>query len=296
MFKKFIGGFLLAVMLQGSAYASTFASPEKVIVPNKVGEVYSSISSKVTRNPDDYESAEVFANFREIRTTGIKARTVYRSSNPIDIHGNKVRHTYADRLAMVAGIKTEIDLAENENEVKDNFKNSGTRKKYCYGLYKKGKIYSVHLRGDGLESKDWPNIAEAFRFMLDNDGPYLVHCRLGRDRAGIFSMLCSALAGASIEDLRKDYLQTFCNYYHIKPQSYEYEILRKFKADKIIYYIAHPECANDLQGVPDNISLYGIVPEEAAVNFFKVALKFSDKEIKDLQAKLKVEKDNEAML
>lgn len=296
MFKKFIGGFLLAVMLQGSAYASTFASPEKVIVPNKVGEVYSSISSKVTRNPADYESAEVFANFREIRTTGIKARTVYRSSNPIDIHGNKVRHNYADRLAMVAGIKAEIDLAENENEVQDNFKNSGTRKKYCYGLYKKGKIYSVHLRGDGLESKDWPNIAEAFRFMLDNDGPYLVHCRLGRDRAGIFSMLCSALAGASIEDLRKDYLQTFCNYYHIKPQSYEYEILRKFKADKIIYYIAHPECANDLQGVPDNISLYGIVPEESAVNFFKVALKFSDKEIKDLQAKLKVEKDNEAML
>ena len=151
-------------------------------------------------------------------------------------------HFTADRYIENDGSVTlslnEIDLAENENEVEENFKNSGARKKYCYSLYQKGKIYSVHLRGDGLESRDWPNIAEAFRFMLDNDGPYLVHCRLGRDRAGIFSMLCSALAGASIEDLRKDYLQTFCNYYHIKPQSYEYEILRKFKADKIIYYIA----------------------------------------------------------
>ena len=32
------------------------------------------------------------------------------------------------------------------------------------------------------------------------------------------------------------------------------------------------------------------------VTLFKVALKFSDKEIKDLQAKLKIEKVNEAML
>lgn len=296
MLKKIVGCALLAVMLQGTALAANFSGSDKVVVENKLGSVYSSVATKVTRNPSDYESPEVFANFREIKTTGMRAKTVYRSSNPIDIHGNKVRHSYADKLAMLAGIKAEIDLAETSTEVEENFKSSSVRKKYCYNLYLDGKIHSVYLRGDGLYSKDWPNIAEAFRFMLRNDGPFLVHCRLGRDRAGFFSMLCSALAGASVEELRKDYLQTFCNYYHIKPQSYEYEIFRKFKADKIIYYIAHPEYARDLQPMPTTVNLYGIVPEKAAYDFFKNALKFSDKEILALKAKLKAENKPEAIL
>ncbi|MGM9561538.1 MAG: tyrosine-protein phosphatase [Phascolarctobacterium sp.] len=296
MLKKIVGCALLAVMLQGTALAANFSGSDKVVVENKLGSVYSSVATKVTRNPSDYESPEVFANFREIKTTGMRAKTVYRSSNPIDIHGNKVRHSYADKLAMLAGIKAEIDLAETSTEVEENFKSSSVRKKYCYNLYLDGKIHSVHLHGDGLDSKDWPNIAEAFRFMLRNDGPFLVHCRLGRDRAGFFSMLCSALAGASVEELRKDYLQTFCNYYHIKPQSYEYEIFRKFKADKIIYYIAHPEYARDLRPMPTTVNLYGIVPEKAAYDFFKNALKFSDKEILALKAKLKAENKPEAIL
>ena len=134
-----------------------------------------------------------------------------------------------------------IDLSDDDSDLRDYFKNKGARKKYCYGLYQQGKLFNRHLHGNGLESGDWPLIADVFRFMLQNDGPYLIHCRLGRDRAGFVSMLCSALAGATVEDLRNDYMQTYCNYYHIKPHSYEYEIIRMFQADRIIYYIAHPE-------------------------------------------------------
>lgn len=290
MFKQIIIVVLFAAMLQGTAFAANFFESrkpviKKSVIENRLDIVYASLSD--SRNPSDYESPEVFANFREITTTGMKPKTVYRSSNPVDIKSNKVRHGYADKLARQAGIKAEIDLADDDNKLQEYFKSAAGRKKYCYGLYKKGKLFNRHIHGNGLNSSDWPSIAEAFRFMLQNEAPYLVHCRLGKDRAGFFSMLCSALAGATVDDLRKDYMQTYCNYYHIKPQSYEYEQIKRFQADPIIYYIAHPEYALDKQPMPKTISVNGIKPEEAAINFFKTALQLSDTEIEELQAKIK---------
>ena len=287
MFKKIISVAVFAVMLQGTVYAADFLGPKKSVIENRLDTVYASLNS--TRNPDDYESDEVFANFREITTTGMRPKTVYRSSNPVDFKSNKVRHSYADKLARTVGIKAEIDLTDDDSKLKGYFKSSAARKKYCYGLYQQGKLFNRHLRGNGLYSSDWPKIAEAFRFMLHNEGPFLVHCRLGRDRAGFFSMLCSALAGATVEDLRKDYMQTYCNYFHITPQSYEYEMIRMFQADRIIYYIAHPEYASDKKPMPKKINVREIVPEEAAVNFCKTALKFSNEEIEALQVLLKAQ-------
>ncbi len=53
--------------------------------------------------------------------------------------------------------------------------------------------------------------------------------------------------------------------------------------------MAHPEYAADKQSVPDQINVYEIVPEQAAKEFFKTALQFSDEEIEILQSKLKVQ-------
>lgn len=288
MFKKLTGALVLALMFQGYASAASFLGTEKTAVENRLGVVSSEISSKKTANVDDYASPEVFANFREIKTTGIKPKTVYRSSNPMDTFANKKRHKYADRLAAQVGIKAEIDLADNDQELQRNFPKSGVKEKYCYQLYEQGKLFNVKLRSNGLDSRDWDNIAAAFRFMLENDGPYLIHCRLGQDRAGFFSMLCAALAGATVDDLRRDYMLTYCNYYHIEPQSYEYEQIRKYRCDKILYYIAHPEFSRDKAAIPDDISVNGIVPQESAVNFLRTALKMSDAEIFALQKKLSV--------
>ena len=288
MLKQIISGMLIAVVLQGTAFAGEFLGPKKKVPDgSNLKAIYHSITRNETRNPGDYDSPEAFANFREIEATGLREKTVYRSSNPIDSKTNKVRHSYADKLAREAGIQAEIDLADTDSAVEGFFRSSGARKKYCYGLYRDGKLFNVRLRGSGLYSADWPNIAEAFRFMLYNDGPYSIHCRIGRDRAGFFSMLTAALAGATVDDLRRDYMQTYCNYNHLSPKSYEYEIIRMLKADRILYYIAHPEYARDKRPMPKTINVRDIVPEEAAVNFFKTALGFSDEEILALQEKLK---------
>lgn len=287
MFKKIIGSALLAITIQSVAFAADFTGTHKSKVENTLGIVWSAVEAKESDDPNDYASPEIFANFRAIKAKGLKENWVYRSSNPFNIYGNKARHSYADKLSMQAGINTEIDLADTDKDMAKYVKNAGVRKKYVYGLYYDGNFFNVHLGGNGLYSRDWPKIAEAFRFMMNNEGPYLVHCRIGKDRAGFFSMLCASLAGADLNDIRADYMQTYCNYYHIKPNSYEYSIIQKFQCDKIIYYMAHPEYAADKQRVPDQINVYEIVPEQAAKEFFRTALEFTDEEIEFLQSKLK---------
>lgn len=290
MFKRIIGAALLAAVVQSTALAADFMGSQKSVVENRLGIVSEEISKRETKSLSAYASPAVFANFREIKTTGLKPQLLYRSSNPVNIEANRNRHKYADALAREAGIQAEIDLGDSDADLERFFKNADARKKYCYGLYQEGKLWNKRLHADGRRSDDWENLAAAFRFMLNHDGPYLIHCRLGRDRAGLFSMLCSALAGATVQDLRDDYMQSYCNYNHLEKSSYEYEIIRKFRGDKILYYIAHPECASDKQVIPDNINVNSIVPEKAAVHFFKTALKFSDAEILALQNKLKAEK------
>ena len=121
MFKHIMGAVLIAILLQMTAFVSAFAGQHPAETNHLQRIVYKSVVRNKTRNPSDYISPEVFANFREIQTTGLKEKTVYRSSNPIDVIKNKVRHKYADELARKAGINAEIDLADDDKMVKRYF-------------------------------------------------------------------------------------------------------------------------------------------------------------------------------
>ena len=49
------------------------------------------------------------------------------------------------------------------------------------------------------------NIQKIGRFIISQEGPYYIHCRLGSDRTGVFSALFAALSGASWEEIVRDY-------------------------------------------------------------------------------------------
>ena len=61
--------------------------------------------------------------------------------------------------------------------------------------------------------------------MSSNEGPYLVHCTEGKDRAGFVSALLSCLMGASYEEVLADYMVTYDNYYGIKPGTDKYQAI-----------------------------------------------------------------------
>ena len=52
--------------------------------------------------------------------------------------------------------------------------------------------------------------------MIANEGPYLIHCTEGKDRAGFVSMLLEALMGGKKDEIVNDYMLSFENYYGVE--------------------------------------------------------------------------------
>ena len=71
-----------------------------------------------TNNREDYKnlSDAEFANFRNVATTGMGKNALYRSSSPINPEIG--RNTYADKAAEAAGVKTFMNLANDEATAK----------------------------------------------------------------------------------------------------------------------------------------------------------------------------------
>ena len=55
--------------------------------------------------------------------------------------------------------------------------------------------------------------------MLANEGPYLIHCNEGKDRAGFVTMLLECLMGGKVREITEDYMLSYENYYHVEKDS-----------------------------------------------------------------------------
>jgi len=151
-------------------------------------------------------SIEEFANFREVRTTGMGKKKLYRSSSPIDPCLG--RNLYADSLAKKAGIATFINLADSEKSAK-SFRNFET------SYYSTQDAIFLALPVEFFSTPFKEGLAKGFRFMIEHEGPYLAHCTFGMDRTGFTLAVLEALMGATSEDLGADYAKTFTNYFNV---------------------------------------------------------------------------------
>lgn len=168
----------------------------------------------------DYATDSIFANFRSITTTGLKPAVLYRSSSPVN---NELgRANYADKLTRAVGIKTVINLADSEDEIKSYAAADGFNSDYYISLYEKGNVISLNMDVDIAGEDFGKKLAEGLRFLSKNDGPYLIHCTEGKDRAGFASALLECLMGASLDEVVKDYMTTYENYYNVENGSEQY--------------------------------------------------------------------------
>ena len=166
---------------------------------------------------EDYAhlSDEAFANFRVIDTTGMGAGKLYRSSSPIN--PGIGRNTYADEAAGAAGIATVINLADSSNTYDSP---EGTYYLTCQVVY-------LNLSMDFQNEANRVGLANGIRFMIEGEGPYLVHCNEGKDRAGFVSALLECLMGATIEEVLDDYMETYVNYYGVEKGTEKYDVVVK---------------------------------------------------------------------
>ena len=171
-----------------------------------------------SENREDYPdlSDMEYANFRIVNTTGMGEGKLYRSSSPVNPEIN--RNKQADAAAADAGVRTFINLADNDETMKGY-------EGFAESYYAKQNIIGLNLGVDFAADEFKAGLAEGFRFIAANEAPYLVHCTEGKDRAGFTAAVLEALMGASAEEITADYMVTYYNYYGVQPGTEQYDVI-----------------------------------------------------------------------
>jgi len=152
-------------------------------------------------------SDEEFCNFREITLGSIVSNKLYRSSSPID--DSIGRNAYVDAIIEDKGVNTIINMTD---DVEEGTQFSGYNETY-YSTTTVGFL-KMSLAFKTQEFDD--SIIQCIRFINANDGPYLIHCVYGKDRTGFLCALLEALCGASITEIKADYVKTYENLFDVQ--------------------------------------------------------------------------------
>ena len=195
-----------------------------------------------TNDRNDYSSDAVFANFREIKGGNLGSYALYRSSSPVN---NEIgRAKYADKLAEESKINTVMNLADSSDAVEGYFKEEGFASPYYKSLYENGQVIALNM-GVSFKTREFQAaLVEGLTFLSLNEGPYLVHCNEGKDRAGFTSALLSALMGLSYDEIAADYMTSYENYYHVEKGTEQYEAVKRSNIDSMLSFIAGVEADN----------------------------------------------------
>ena len=195
-----------------------------------------------TNDRNDYSSDAVFANFREIKGGNLGSCALYRSSSPVN---NEIgRAKYADKLAEESKINTVMNLADSSDVVEGYFKEEGFASPYYKSLYENGQVIALNM-GVSFKTREFQAaLVEGLTFLSKSEGPYLIHCNEGKDRAGFTSALLSALMGLSYDEIAADYMTSYENYYHVEKGTEQYEAVKRSNIDSMLSFIAGVEADN----------------------------------------------------
>jgi protein tyrosine/serine phosphatase len=180
--------------------------------------------------PSDAEKV----NFREIRMGNIAPNTLYRSSHPIN--DNK-QEKIISLLAAQNKIKTIINLSDTISEIKI---------KSIFAPWYDKLLKNNHVAALGL---DLNNNSESFskkfkkglQFIINTEGPWLIHCHAGIDRTGFVSIVLETLMGAKLDDIIDDYLKSFYSMFN----SSVYGNLNKEEVFQLIFAMGDNMPVND---------------------------------------------------
>ncbi len=189
---------------------------------------YKGLSRRLGYHRENYPALtdEEFANFRMVRVSGIGEGKLYRSSSPVSTWGN--RNAIADSAARRAGVKTFVNLTDNDSSVKGH-------KGFEGSYYSTQKIIALNL-GMKYQSRTFrESLARGIREMAKSEAPFLIHCSLGKDRAGYVCALIECLMGAGMQEVIDDYLVSFGNYFGIKKGTREYDYVAE---NEIVGFLA----------------------------------------------------------
>jgi hypothetical protein len=145
---------------------------------------------------------DINTNFRKIRLGAIASGVLYRSEHPVP--GGKPDKPVIT-LARAARINTVINLSDDMQGLRE----CAAASPWYESLLSRGNIIGICLDFDFGQHSFNEKIRRALDFMLDHEGPYLIHCYAGVDRTGFLCAVLEALMGASLKEIVKDYRRSF---------------------------------------------------------------------------------------
>lgn len=171
---------------------------------------YNSYQLTYTNKREDYSKLtdNEFANFRAVDTTGMGKNVLYRTSSPLD--PKRGRNTYADEAIRTAGVTVVMNMANSDKEIRafEGFDQSYYATTDFIGL-------SMGMSYDKDDFRE--KLAEGLRFFARNKGIYAIHCLEGKDRTGFAVAVLECYMGASYDEVAEDYMESFANFYGVRP-------------------------------------------------------------------------------
>ena len=202
-----------------------------------------------TNERGDYASDDVFGNFRPVVMGNIGGEKLYRSASPVNNQNNRAAIT--NKLVEAAGVKSVMNLADTEEELTSYLNADGFDSAYYKSLCDSGNVIALGMPINFGSDEFAEGIVKGLTFLSEHEGPYLVHCTEGKDRAGFTAMLLEALMGAELNDIVTDYMISYVNYYHLDPQSEadKYSMIAEKNVMEMLRTVAGLESGASLEGV-----------------------------------------------
>ncbi|MBR4203519.1 MAG: tyrosine-protein phosphatase [Candidatus Methanomethylophilaceae archaeon] len=212
-------------------------------------------------DPGDYDDTIVFGNLREVVGGDLVPGSIYRSASPWNA-GN--RSPVADDYLREQGVESIICLNMNEDEVAEYA--DGMPDAYASELFREGKVSCKLLRA---AVHSYPgDIVFVIDSLLESDGKTGIFCTQGKDRTGFYCAVIEGLAGATYDEILADFMESFCNYYHIEEGSEEYEVIAKNYPQRVLYLYDHTELIPHPEKVDwDSVEFEKFDPEEVFTKY-----------------------------
>ena len=234
----------------------------KVIGEDKIYKLTPHYRAGSTDKRADYDDDQRFGNYREMKGGNLKEDTFYRSSNPWNHRSERAQ--YSDDFYREVGVENLICFDLSMDKVAERCEELPDA--YATSLYEKGKVHAQALSPSVHSHPDQARFV--LESLVDTEGSVGMFCTFGKDRTGAFCAMIEALAGASYKEIREDFMESMCNYYHFEKDTPEYEAVASMYVDRVLYLYQHPEYIGHYMSVDwSKMDFRDYVPEAVFTNY-----------------------------
>ncbi len=186
---------------------------------------------------EDYSTDAQYSNYRSMTAGGLDSGLFFRSASPFMDYDD--RYKYVDQYFEDNNIQYMIALDQTEEQIAEFVEKHPDT--YSSALFNQDKVHAFSASPAVFSHPD--EIRQVLDLIMDAPvGDSIgIFCERGKDRTGVYAAIIEALAGASYDEIRSDFLLSHCNYYFIEEGSQEYEAIGKMYFDRVMYIFEHPE-------------------------------------------------------